>query len=105
MNAASSTCPKCGQTVPVDAHVGLCPRCLVAEGLSTVRAVAANPIASDSDSNATVHIVIPEGRALPMGLNVLVFKVVNVISNWRGSIRFTDTRGNPLKGILVTLTP
>jgi hypothetical protein len=43
--------------------------------------------------------------ALNAGVNVLVFKVVNEVSDWQGSIRFTDAQGNPVKGIKVTLTP
>ncbi len=43
--------------------------------------------------------------ALNAGLNVLVFKVVNELGYWLGSIRFTDAQGNPLKGIKVTLDP
>ena len=42
---------------------------------------------------------------LNAGLNVLVFKVVNELGPWQGSIRFTDAQGNPLKGIHVTLNP
>ena len=41
--------------------------------------------------------------ALNAGLNVLVFKVVHEFPDWRGSIRFTDPQGNPIKGITVTL--
>ena len=43
--------------------------------------------------------------ALKAGLNVLVFKVVNEFQAWKGSIRFTDAQGNPVKGITVTLEP
>ena len=43
--------------------------------------------------------------ALNAGLNVLVFKVVNEFVDWKGSIRFADTQGNPVKGIQVTLNP
>jgi hypothetical protein len=43
--------------------------------------------------------------ALNAGLNVLVFKVVNGVLDWKGSIRFTDAQGNPVTGIKVTLTP
>jgi len=43
--------------------------------------------------------------ALNAGLNVLVFKVVNEAFAWQGSIRFTDSQGNPLRGIKVSLTP
>ena len=42
---------------------------------------------------------------LNAGLNVLVFKVVNEIGDWQGSIRFTDAQGNPVKGIKVTPPP
>jgi len=45
------------------------------------------------------------GVALKAGLNVLVFKVVNEQQDWRGSIRFTDAAGQPVKGIRVTLSP
>jgi hypothetical protein len=43
--------------------------------------------------------------SLNAGLNVLVFKVVNETEAWKGSIRFTDAAGQPLKGIRVTLDP
>ncbi|MEO8427374.1 MAG: WD40 repeat domain-containing protein, partial [Verrucomicrobiota bacterium] len=39
------------------------------------------------------------------GINVLVFKVVNEKAGWGGSVRFTDTTGQPVKGIRVVLTP
>jgi hypothetical protein len=42
---------------------------------------------------------------LNAGLNVVVFKVVNESRDWKGAIRFTDTQGDPVKGIKVTLTP
>ena len=45
------------------------------------------------------------GIELRVGLNVLVFKVVNEILAWQGSVRFTDAAGQPLKGIRVTLDP
>jgi hypothetical protein len=45
------------------------------------------------------------GVNLKAGLNVLVFKVVNEISGWRGSVRFTDAAGQPVKGIRVTRDP
>ena len=42
---------------------------------------------------------------LKAGLNLLVFKVVKGIGEWKGSIRFTDARGDPVTGIKVTLDP
>ena len=48
--------------------------------------------------------VVPDIR-LSKGLNVLVFKVVNEMVHWQGSVRFIDSQGAPLKGIEVTLTP
>ncbi|MCI0623617.1 MAG: WD40 repeat domain-containing protein, partial [Acidobacteria bacterium] len=45
------------------------------------------------------------GIVLNAGLNVVVFKVVNEMFDWIGSIRFTDAQGNPVKGIKVMLAP
>ena len=45
------------------------------------------------------------GIELKDGRNVLVFKVVNTILDWRGSVRLTDASGNPVPGIRVTLDP
>jgi hypothetical protein len=45
------------------------------------------------------------GMELKAGTNVLVFKVVNEVDKWLGSVRFADADGNPLKGIRVTLDP
>jgi hypothetical protein len=45
------------------------------------------------------------GIELKAGVNVLVFKVVNQILRWEGSIRLTDSADLPLKGIKVTLDP
>jgi hypothetical protein len=42
---------------------------------------------------------------LNAGLNVLVFKVVNETRQWKGSIRFTDAAGQPLKGVRVISDP
>ena len=42
---------------------------------------------------------------LNAGVNLLVFKVVNEFGTWKGSVRFTDAQGNPVKGIQVTLDP
>ena len=42
---------------------------------------------------------------LHAGLNVLVFKVVNELNVWQGSIRFSDANEQPVKGIRVTLDP
>jgi WD40 repeat protein/serine/threonine protein kinase len=44
------------------------------------------------------------GVEFKAGLNLLVFKVVNETFQWKGSIRFTDTAGRPVKGIRVTTT-
>jgi hypothetical protein len=45
------------------------------------------------------------GIRLEAGLNVLVLKVVNLAADWRGSIWLTDTAGQPVEGIHVTLEP
>jgi hypothetical protein len=43
--------------------------------------------------------MVTSGVELKAGLNVLVFKVVNDVVEWKGSIRFTDALGQPLKGL------
>ena len=45
------------------------------------------------------------GLELNAGINVVVFKVVNLTRYWQGSLWFTDAAGQPLKGIKVTLEP
>jgi hypothetical protein len=35
---------------------------------------------------------------LKAGLNVLVFKVVQLLAGWQGSVRFTDSDGQPVQG-------
>jgi eukaryotic-like serine/threonine-protein kinase len=42
---------------------------------------------------------------LNVGLNVVVFKVVNETQFWKGSIELQDAQGNPVRGIKVTLDP
>jgi WD40 repeat protein len=53
---------------------------------------------------ALVEDIVP-GITLNAGLNTLVFKVVNELAMWKGSIRFTDAQGNSVKGIKMTLNP
>jgi hypothetical protein len=49
---------------------------------------------------------VETGIELQAGLNVLVFKVVKERASWwKGSVRFTDAAGQPLKGIRVSLDP
>jgi hypothetical protein len=38
------------------------------------------------------------GVELKAGLNVLVFKVVNGVGDWAGSVRFVDADGKPVSG-------
>jgi len=45
------------------------------------------------------------GVKLESGLNVLVFKVVNLVGDWHGAVWLTDAAGQPVKGIHVTLEP
>jgi hypothetical protein len=49
--------------------------------------------------------VVEAGIELEAGLNVLVFKVVNEVYDWLGSVRFTAAAGQPLKGLSVSLDP
>ena len=45
------------------------------------------------------------GIELKAGINVLVFKVINVTSSWGGSVRFADSAGDPVAGITVLDSP
>jgi hypothetical protein len=48
---------------------------------------------------------VAAGVDLQVGVNVLVFKVVNGDGDWQGSVRFTDAAGQPVKGLRVMLIP
>jgi hypothetical protein len=49
---------------------------------------------------------VVSGVNLKAGTNVLLFKsVYNEEGEWRASLRFTDSAGQPLKGIAVTFSP
>ena len=55
------------------------------------------PLVADQD-------VVPD-ITLNAGLNVLVFKVVNEVGNWEGSLRFADQNDKLCKDFQVRLTP
>ena len=47
-----------------------------------------------------------KGRVtLKKGVNVIVFKVLNMQNSWQGAMRLTDKSGAPLKGVKVKLAP
>lgn len=48
---------------------------------------------------------VVENLALNAGSNVIVFKVINDGSDWKASLRLSDSSGDPLPGIRVTLQP
>ena len=54
---------------------------------------------SDADVR---HSSFPVVNVAFIGLNVLVFKVVNETIDWRSSIWFTDAVGEPVPGLSVT---
>jgi len=58
--------------------------------------------------NAQARVFMPDedvvrGVELKAGLNVLVLKVVNEMGKWYGSVRFSDSADQPVKGMRVTL--
>ena len=61
------------------------------------QSVEARALVSDSDTVTGVE--------LKAGLNVLVLKVVNEISDWQASVRFTDRVDQRVKGLQVRLAP
>ena len=63
----------------------------------TYRRLERRPWSADEDEAA--------GVALKAGLNVLVFKVVNGVGGWAGSVRFVDAAGKSVPGLRVTLDP
>lgn len=42
---------------------------------------------------------------LKQGVNVFVFKIINVQNSWQGALRMTDRSGQPLKGVRIQKTP
>ncbi|MBL9173983.1 MAG: hypothetical protein JNL10_10655 [Verrucomicrobiales bacterium] len=42
---------------------------------------------------------------LKRGVNVFVFKIINVQNSWQGALRLTDRSGQPLKGIRIQKAP
>ena len=54
----------------------------------------------------TLELDGDKGRVtLKKGVNVIVFKVLNVQNSWQGAMRLTDKSGSPLKGVKVKLAP
>ncbi len=59
-------------------------------GVDIYAFVDARPLELDAD----------KGRVtLKKGLNVIIFKVINELNSWQGSMRLTDKAGGPLKGL------
>ena len=56
----------------------------------------ARPLVLDAD----------KGRVtLKKGVNVIVFKVINELNSWQGSLRLTDRNGSPVKGVRIRRSP
>jgi hypothetical protein len=53
--------------------------------------------------------LVPDGDkgrvTLKKGVNVIVFKVINVSNSWQGAMRLTDKSGTPLKEVRVKRSP
>jgi len=65
-------------------------------GVDIYASTEARPLMLDTD----------KGRVtLKKGVNVLVFKIINVQNSWQGAMRLTDRSGSPLKGVKVRATP
>ncbi|MHC1763949.1 MAG: protein kinase [Verrucomicrobiia bacterium] len=67
MSASSSTCPKCGGQVPLDAPANLCPGCLMRGGIEP-EGLEEESKSRYSGYTETLHIVIPEDAPLFRGL-------------------------------------
>lgn len=65
-------------------------------GVDIYASTEARPLMLDAD----------KGRiTLKKGINVLVFKIINVQNSWQGAMRLTDRSGSPLKGVKIRATP
>jgi hypothetical protein len=42
---------------------------------------------------------------LKRGVNVFVFKIINVQNSWQGALRLTDRSGKPLKEVRIKRAP
>ena len=53
--------------------------------------------------------LVPDGDkgrlTLKKGVNVIVFKVINVSNSWQGAMRLTDRAGKPLTNVTIRLSP
>lgn len=53
--------------------------------------------------------LVPDGDkgrvTLKQGVNVIVFKVINVSNSWQGAMRLTDKSGKPLTNVKIRLSP
>ncbi len=53
--------------------------------------------------------LVPDGDkgriTLKKGVNVIVFKVINVSNSWQGAMRLTDRAGKPLNGVKIKQAP
>jgi len=67
-------------------------------GKEIYRQTASRAFVPDQDT-------VEQGVELKAGLNVMVFKVVNELEAWAGSVRLTDAAGQPVEGIEVSLEP
>jgi hypothetical protein len=70
---------------------------LYLNGRQIFRSAAARTFAFDQNVVGNIE--------LEAGWNVLVFKVVNETREWRGAIRVTDAKGEPVNGVSFGLSP
>jgi len=65
-------------------------------GVDIYAVTEARPLMLDQD----------KGRVtLKKGVNVIVFKVINVSNSWQGAMRLTDRAGKPLNGVKIKQAP
>ena len=64
-------------------------------GVEVIKSIQTRGLNKDQDAANVI---------LKRGMNVLVFKVINVFGSWTGCARFIDRRGNPIQNLKLSLT-
>jgi hypothetical protein len=89
---------ECGQEIPeVTMAVGSNDQGRIYfNGVDIYAVTEARPLQLDAD----------KGRVtLKQGVNVVIFKIVNMQNSWQGAIRLLDKAGVPLKNVKIRATP
>jgi hypothetical protein len=90
--AEARLCPQCGAELPVDAPAGLCPRCLLQQG---IRKDSGTPSSLANDPTLVPRTTDPIGRA-PMSATSAItsYRKKSPVAGWAWSTRRGRTPSN-----------